>query len=1223
MNLSPRKKLQALLPILLLLCIISCASYGVSEGKNIQKYPSSGEPSFQDFSVFLVGDTQNFDLKEGQKTHSLLKRQLDSAGQNSFLLFLGNTASALPSDSLQTDIPSFQNLIENFKGKTLIIPGNEDWKNGLEGLKNQERTFKNILKTKDAFLPKDGCALDKIKVNDRLVLITVNSEWILANWDHFPGINKNCDLQTRDDFYAELRSMLIKYQNQTVILAMHHPILNTGTHAGYTSAKMQLYPGTSKIPLPVLGSVYRVLSSASGSSSQDLNNQRYADFSRRIQNILQEMNHVIVVSGHDHNLQYHASGNIRQIISGSANRNAPATITENTDFSYGGNGFAVLHLRNNESQDVEFFSTEATEPLLLSHIEIRTAETPNIATYPKEFPDTFTASVYPKELTQKGALYRTLWGNHYRKYYSIDVKVPVANLTHLYGGLVPFRTGGGNQSNTLRLRAANGQEFTMRAVRKDAVRFLNKVAFKTDRFGDELSGTFPDRFLTDFYTTVHPYTPFVVNRLIDNIGLLHSNPHLFYIPKQTALGKYNTDYGDALYMIEERFSDDPETLKQLGNADEILSTDELILKLHKNTDAQVDMPEYVRARLFDMLTGDWDRHDDQWKWAGYKQDGKIRYRPIPRDRDQAFSTFDGWLIRLIMTTPDLRHMKSYGEKIRNIKWMNREPYPIDLIFARTSTEKDWLEQAEYIQKNLTEEEIQKAFSALPKEIQDDTVKKIIRDLLQRKSDLKTYAAAYYQVLQKTVPLAGTDKKDRFVVTQAHNESRVEIFKKNASEPWFSKSYQKKTTDALWLFGLNDDDIFEVKGTGTSRIKLILAGGYQHDTYQIENGKKVKIYDFRSQNNTYETVPAARKIISDRYNNNMYNFRKPMYSYGTLYPDVAYNPDDGVAVGLTYSYVVNRYIRNPFTAKHDFNARYFSATGGFSLNYHGLMKEAVSDWDLGIQAQYTTPFFTQNFFGLSNESPYFREEVEKKYNRARLREIRFSPSLSKTLWNHVEHQLQLDFQSMKVEKTEGRYISEAPEISEAIFRSKEFVGATYAFSYLNKDHPVFPQLGMELNATANWKTSLNHENQNFLTLTGHLKIDHRIDKNGRFVLANALSAAWINNRNFEFYQAANIGGDNGLRAYRTQRFSGKSFVLNSSEIRWNLGQLRNSFLPASYGVALGYDVGRVWNPGERSTKWHQSAGASVWLTMLNKISLRMNGFSGEDGFRLSFGLGMSF
>lgn len=126
-----------------------------------------------------------------------------------------------------------------------------------------------------------------------------------------------------------------------------------------------------------------------------------------------------------------------------------------------------------------------------------------------------------------------------------------------------------------------------------------------------------------------------------------------------------------------------------------------------------------------------------------------------------------------------------------------------------------------------------------------------------------------------------------------------------------------------------------------------------------------------------------------------------------------------------------------------------------------------------------------------------------------------------------------------------------------------------------------------------------------------------------MLANALSAAWINNRNFEFYQAANIGGDNGLRAYRTQRFSGKSFVLNSSEIRWNLGQLRNSFLPASYGVALGYDVGRVWNPGERSTKWHQSAGASVWLTMLNKISLRMNGFSGEDGFRLSFGLGMSF
>jgi hypothetical protein len=37
-----------------------------------------------------------------------------------------------------------------------------------------------------------------------------------------------------------------------------------------------------------------------------------------------------------------------------------------------------------------------------------------------------------------------------------------------------------------------------------------------------------------------------------------------------------------------------------------------------------------------MLIGDWDRHYDQWRWAEYKKKGQVIYRPIPRDRDQAF-----------------------------------------------------------------------------------------------------------------------------------------------------------------------------------------------------------------------------------------------------------------------------------------------------------------------------------------------------------------------------------------------------------------------------------------------------------------------------------------------------------------------------------------------------------------------------------------------------------
>jgi hypothetical protein len=37
-----------------------------------------------------------------------------------------------------------------------------------------------------------------------------------------------------------------------------------------------------------------------------------------------------------------------------------------------------------------------------------------------------------------------------------------------------------------------------------------------------------------------------------------------------------------------------------------------------------------------MLIGDWDRHDDQWRWAAFDEGKQTVFKAIPRDRDQAF-----------------------------------------------------------------------------------------------------------------------------------------------------------------------------------------------------------------------------------------------------------------------------------------------------------------------------------------------------------------------------------------------------------------------------------------------------------------------------------------------------------------------------------------------------------------------------------------------------------
>jgi hypothetical protein len=60
--------------------------------------------------------------------------------------------------------------------------------------------------------------------------------------------------------------------------------------------------------------------------------------------ILQSQDNVIVVSGHDHNLQYIDNDNIKQIISGAGSKSEAARAINSNDFSYGKWLYYIRHL---------------------------------------------------------------------------------------------------------------------------------------------------------------------------------------------------------------------------------------------------------------------------------------------------------------------------------------------------------------------------------------------------------------------------------------------------------------------------------------------------------------------------------------------------------------------------------------------------------------------------------------------------------------------------------------------------------------------------------------------------------------------------------------------------------------------------------------------------------------------------------------------------------------
>ena len=1078
--------------ILLFLIFQSCATHHAQFGKNIKNPISTNavDSSKIAHTFFLVGDAGNADEEKAQQTLELLENKLKKADKNTTLLFLGD--NIYPKGLPDIDHPKERTLAEtklrnqlelskNYKGKTIFIPGNHDWYSGITGLERQEKFVTDYLKDKKSFLPRKSCAIDDIKINDNITLIAIDSQWFLEDWDKIPTINDNCNIKTREAFFEELESLLNKNQDKIVILALHHPLMSNGTHGGQFSLEKQLFPLEQKIPLPVIGSVINLLRKTSGISPQDIQNKQYTIFAKRIKALLQAQDNVIVVSGHDHNLQFIDKDNIKQIISGAGSKSEAAKAVNPNDFSYGGNGFASLNIYKNGAVTVSFFGNENNQEKLLFEKTILKPMDEEIADYPVSFPSTTKTSIYSEKMTDKNGFHNFLWGTHYRKYYSMPIAVKTATLDTLFGGLNPGRAGGGHQSKSLRLLDKNGKEYVMRALKKSASRFLQAVAFKDQFIEEEFENTFAENFLYDFYTTSHPYAPFAVGNLAEKIGVFHSNPLLYYIPKHKDLKGFNNDFGDELYMVEERPTDSQKDLESFGKPNAIIGTDDLLKNLQKDEKYSVDENAYIKARLFDMLIGDWDRHYDQWRWGEFTDGKKIVYKPIPRDRDQAFSKYDGALLSLLMNIPALRHMQTFKDDIRNVKWFNREPYPLDIAFLKNTTEKDWIAQAKYIQENLSDEDIDGAFTNLPKEVQDETIESIKQKLKSRKGNLESYASQYYKVLQKTVLIVGTNKKDKFSI---HHKSKnnLEIqgyrLKNEGEELVYTKEFNDATTHNIWIYGLDDDDIFEVKGTEKSKINVKLIGGQNHDTYAVENGKKVEIYDFKSKENTYKVDNKTKTILTDNYDLNLYDYKKPKYNAFAGLPIIGYNPDDGVKIGAIVNYTVYGFKQNPYTQKHIFKANYYFATSGYELMYNAHFPQSLGKWDFDLETRFTSPNFTINYFGYGNETVNFDENFGMDYNRVRIRMLKIAPAIKKIGRYGNEIHFQTSFENIEVENTPNRFIDLSNNVNPKVFENQQFAGANIKYSFENYDNPSLPTMGMGFSVAAELENKLTGNQKKF-------------------------------------------------------------------------------------------------------------------------------------------------
>lgn len=1213
----------------LAICSQSCATYHTQKGSNL---PADIKDDFAtrkniSHTFFLVGDAGEISDKNST-TLDLLEQRIQKADTASTLLFLGDNIypRGMPIKGSKTrenaeEILTKQlRITQAFKGRTLMIPGNHDWRNGVQGLKDQA-AFVNAFLKKSSFVPVNGCGIYEQNINDKTVLIIIDSQWYLENWDNHPAINKDCDIISRDQFFNELENLITKNQNKTTFITMHHPILSHGEHGGEFTFKRHIFPLHNNVPLPILGTVLNVLRRTSGVFIEDLQNKKYNGFIQRIQTLISDKENVVVLSAHDHSLQYIEHNGVRQIISGAGAKNDGARAINKRDFSYGNVGYAQVDVLKNGAALASFYAVkDAKEHLLFKQQIVYERPKPDLKQYPQKFNATKDTTIYSSEMTKKTGFYRFLWGNHYRKLYSTPIQARQALLDTLFGGLKPTIVEGQERARFLRLQHKSGREFEMHAIKKSATRFLQTFAFKDKAIEREFRNTYTEDFILDFYTSAYPFAPLVVADLARNIGLNHTNPRLFYIPKQNALESYNENFGNELYLVEERPTDASAGRPRFGKPQKIVTTEDVLAAI-RTGNAMVDQKEYIKARLFDMLIGDWNRDANQWFWGEYKESDMILYRPIPRNREQAFSKFDGTLLFVIMKLQAIRHMKSFNDNFANVRWFNRQAYALDLAFLAGTTAEDWKEQAAEIQNLLPDSEIEKAFLKVPAEAQDESAQKIIRQLKERKQDLPKYANRYFKILQETVLIAASEGKDRIEVARQGRNTIVTIA--SDTKPARKFEFNRSQTKEIWIYGLGGEDEFKVTGNGSRKIKVRLMGGSDSDSYAVDNGSKVKIYDFKSQPNNYTDAGNAKLKITDSYQLNSYNYEKPAYNaFGSL-PSIGFNPDDGIKLGAVLNYTVNGFNRAPFSQKHTLNANYFFATNGYELNYKGLFPKAFKTWDLMVDLLYTSPNFSSNFFGFGNTSENLDANLGMNYNRVKIRTIEAAPALRWVGELGSSIILQTKFERKKVEATNNRFITQTSAVSNSIFDYKEFADLNVNYSFENYDNVSNPTLGMKVSFTGGYKLNLADKNRNFPYVESNIGIIYRLSPTENWVLASSMKGKVLFDSSYEFYHGATLGGDQDLRGFRTERFIGQQSFLHSNDIRWSIGKFKNGLAPVRYGLFGGYDYGRVWVDNDNSNKWHQAVGIGIWGNGIDILTAKTAVFFSEDGPRITFGIGFGF
>jgi len=731
-----------------------------------------------------------------------------------------------------------------------------------------------------------------------------------------------------------------------------------------------------------------------------------------------------------------------------------------------------------------------------------------------------------------------------------------------------------------------------------------------------------------------------VAALAEPAGVFHTNPEVVYIPDDPRFGIYRRDVAGKFFLFEERPDDDRSDVASFGRAEDIISTEKVIEKTTGSPDHVVDTESVLRARLFDILINDWDRHEDQWRWAGFEQNGKTVYKPIPRDRDQAFFVNEGiipWIAARKWLLPKIQGFTEYTENMEGQSFNARY---FDRTFLVQSSWDDWRRQIDSLRVLLTSQKIDSAMFAFPKEVYPLCGPETARILKARLENLERMARKLYLSLAKEVSITGSEKSDYFELTTLSDTalqiSGYELKKdEQKGRQVFHRTFYASETDKIHLYGLDGDDRFKWNGNHHLKIDLNIIGGKNKD--EIISGEKpgsenISIFD---KENT-EISPEFEGKLKTRYDADALEYDREDFEYDVVYPGIysGYNPDDGIFLGG--GPIFTKYSRYR-QQRYEILGNYAFATSAYNFRFASQNSFPLRRIEINFNTDYHSPGYAGNFLGLGNESGWEVPKSEKEFYRLRMNYVYTELDFVKWLDDEKVHKAGpgLLYSFADVEQTTGRFIAQPGSgLTENDLAAHSYAGIYFKYE-LNtlsgmkrkteeefSGSNTFPTRGMKLETRASYFAGLNEQTGNFLKLSGDWATYLSFSQRPRVVYAVRAGGEKLFG-DYAFHEAATLGRTQNLRGYRETRFYGDASLYLNAEIRIRMKQFQTYLLNGTAGVLLFNDTGRVWLDGENSNKWHNGTGFGLWLSPFDMAVVSVSFAASSDDKLFNFSMNYQF